>query len=135
MEIFMSQSQAVTTDRAPAAIGPYSQDLVSGCLVFVSGQLPLDAATATMPEGVDAQASLVLRNIDAVARAAGSSLPQALKMTVYLTDLAHFPRVNAAMEAALAKPYPVRATVQVSALPRGALVEIDALLSTSPAAA
>lgn len=124
----MSQPHAVATAAAPAAIGPYSQAIVAGDFVFISGQLPLDAATMAMPEGIEAQASLVLKNLEAVARGAGASLADAVKLTVYLTDLAHFPAVNGVMASVLGRPYPARATVGVAALPRNAMVEIDATL-------
>lgn len=122
----MSQPHAVTTAAAPAAIGPYSQAIVAGDFVFLSGQLPLDAAGQAMPEGIEAQARQVLNNLDAVARGAGASLADAVKLTVYLTDLAHFPAVNGVMASMLGQPHPARATVGVAALPRNALVEIDA---------
>lgn len=128
----MSQLKAVATVAAPVAIGPYSQAIMAGNLVFISGQLPIDGAGdgagSTLPEGIARQTHQVLANLAAIARAAGVSMEQAVKLTVYLTDLAHFPVVNDIMRATLRPPYPARATVQVAALPRGALLEIDAVL-------
>ena len=120
---------ALQTSNAPAAIGSYSQAIRSGNTVYLSGQIPLDPATMEIVSGdVKAQVAQVFRNLAAVAAAAGSTLDAAVKLTVYLTDLAHFPYVNDAMAEVFTPPYPARATVQVSALPRGALVEVDAIL-------
>jgi 2-iminobutanoate/2-iminopropanoate deaminase len=121
----MSQPLAVASERAPPAIGPYSQGIVVGPLLFASGQLPLDAAGGAMPESIEAQTAAVLSNLDAVARAAGSALSRAVKLTVYLVDLAEFAKVNTVMAAALSSPYPARATIGVAALPRGARIEIE----------
>ena len=118
----------VSTDAAPAAIGPYSQAVVVGDLVFLSGQIPLDPSTMEMVEGIEAQIERVLDNLDAVTRAAGGDLARVVKFNVFLVDLAHFGLVNSAMEARLAEPYPARAAVQVAALPRGAQVEIEAIM-------
>jgi len=118
----------IATTNAPAAIGPYSQAVQSGNTVYLSGQIGLDPATMQMAEGIDAQIARVFDNLKAVAAAAGGSLADAVKVNIYLTDLAHFARVNDAMAQAFSQPYPARATVQVAALPRGALVEIDAVL-------
>ncbi|HMM53662.1 MAG TPA: Rid family detoxifying hydrolase [Candidatus Desulfobacillus sp.] len=119
----------IATENAPAAIGPYSQAVRSGGLVHLSGQIGLDPATMEMAQGIDAQITQVLANLKAVAAAAGGSLADAVKLTVYVTDLGNFARVNEAMAQAFAQPYPARSTVQVAALPRGALVEIDAVLA------
>jgi reactive intermediate/imine deaminase len=120
---------ALETAAAPAAIGAYSQAIRSGNTVYLSGQIPLDPATMQIVSGdVQAQVAQVFRNLAAVAAAAGTTLDAAVKLTVYLTDLAHFPHVNDAMAAVFTPPFPARATVQVSALPRGALVEVDAVL-------
>lgn len=113
---------------APAAIGPYSQAVRAGDTVYLSGQIGLDPASMQMAEGIDAQTHRVFRNLAAVADAAGLDLSRAVRMTVYLTDLAHFARVNEIMAQYLKEPYPARAAVGVAALPRGALVEIDAIL-------
>ena len=123
----MNRKIIATTD-APAAIGPYAQAVRSGNTVYLSGQIGLDPATMQMAEGIDAQIARVFDNLKAVAAAAGGSLADAVKVNIYLTDLAHFARVNDAMAQAFSQPYPARATVQVAALPRGALVEIDAVL-------
>lgn len=118
----------IATAAAPAAIGPYSQAVQSGNTVYLSGQIGLDPASMQMAEGVDAQVARVFDNLKAVAAAAGGSLADAVKVNIYLTDLANFAKVNDAMAQAFSQPYPARATVQVAALPRGALVEIDAVL-------
>jgi len=118
----------IATTNAPAAIGPYSQAVQSGNTVHLSGQIGLDPATMQMAEGIDAQIARVFDNLKAVAAAAGGSLADAVKVNIYVTDLANFAKVNDAMAQAFSQPYPARATVQVAALPRGALVEIDAVL-------
>jgi len=118
----------IQTRDAPEAIGTYSQAVKVDGTVYVSGQIGLDPASMQMAEGIDGQTHRVFRNLAAVAAAAGLSLDQAVRMTVYLTDLAHFARVNEIMAQYLKEPYPARAAVGVSALPRGALVEIDAIL-------
>lgn len=120
---------AVTSDRAPAAIGPYSQAIRAGMTVYLSGQIPLDPASGELVAGdVEAQAVRVFENLKAVAQAAGGSLRQAVKVNIYLTDLAHFATVNAVMARYFEPPYPARATLGVAALPRGAAVEADAIL-------
>ena len=118
----------ISTDAAPAAIGPYSQAVQSGNTAYLSGQIGLDPATMQMAEGIDAQTARVFDNLKAVAAAAGGSLADAVKVNIYVTDLANFAKVNDAMAQHFSQPYPARATVQVAALPRGALVEIDAVL-------
>lgn len=123
----MSKKIIATAD-APAAIGPYSQAVQAGNTVYLSGQIGLDPATMQLAEGIDAQIARVFDNLKAVAAAAGGTLADAVKVNIYLTDLAHFARVNDAMARVFSPPYPARATVQVAALPRGALVEIDAVL-------
>lgn len=120
--------KVISTTSAPAAIGPYSQAVRAGSTVYLSGQIGLDPATMQMVDGIDAQVERVFANLKAVTAAAGGSLADAVKVNIYLTDLAHFARVNDAMAQAFSPPYPARATVQVAALPRGALVEIDAVL-------
>lgn len=122
----------VHTDAAPAAIGPYSQAVRAGELVFLSGQIPLDPASGELVAGdIDAQIAQVFDNLEAVARAAGGSLGSCVKVNVFLTDLGHFPRVNAAMAARFEEPYPARAAVGVAALPKGAAVEVEAILRLS----
>ena len=119
----------VQTDRAPAAIGTYSQAVESGGLVFLSGQIPLDPASMELAAGgMRAQIVRVFDNLKAVAEAAGCGLDDCLKLTVYLTDLAHFPLVNEVMAEYFSEPYPARAAVGVAALPKGAAVEMDAIL-------
>ena len=118
----------IATASAPAAIGPYSQAVQAGDTVYLSGQIGLDPATMQMAEGIDAQIVRVFENLKAVAAAAGGSLADAVKVNIYVTDLANFAKVNDVMAQAFSQPYPARATVQVAALPRGALVEIDAVL-------
>ena len=122
--------KVVTTKSAPAAIGTYSQAVIHGDLVYVSGQIPLVPDTmALVSEDIDEQICQVFDNLAAVATAAGTDLNHALKFTVYLTDLANFPRVNKMMASRLSEPYPARAAVQVSALPRDAAVEVDAIIA------
>ena len=121
----------IQTRDAPEAIGTYSQAVKvasGGSTVYLSGQIGLDPATMQMTEGIDAQTHRVFRNLAAVAAAAGLSLDHAVRMTVYLTDLAHFARVNEIMAQYVREPYPARAAVGVVGLPRGALVEVDAIL-------
>jgi reactive intermediate/imine deaminase len=125
--------KVIQTKDAPAAIGTYSQAVQVGqassaSTVYLSGQIGLDPATMQLAEGIDGQTHRVFRNLAAVADAAGLQLGDAVRMTVYLTDLAHFARVNEIMAQYLKEPYPARAAVGVAALPRGALVEIDAIL-------
>ena len=119
---------AIQSKGAPAAIGTYSQAVRAGDTLYLSGQIGLDQETMQMAEGIDAQTHRVFRNLAAVSDAAGMSLDQAVRMTVYLTDLAHFARVNEIMAQYVREPYPARAAVGVGGLPRGALVEIDAIL-------
>jgi reactive intermediate/imine deaminase len=118
----------IQTPAAPAAIGSYSQAVRAGNTVYLSGQIGLDPATMALADGIDAQIERVFLNLEAVARAAGLGLDRAVRMTVYLTDLGHFAKVNEAMAKHVPQPYPARAAVGVASLPRGALVEIDAIL-------
>ena len=121
---------AIHTAAAPAAIGTYSQAIRAGDAVYVSGQIPLDPETGEMIDGdIRAQIRRVLDNLAAVAEAAGTSLDSAVKITVFLTDLADFAAVNEIMEEYFRAPYPARAAVGVAALPRGAAVEADAILT------
>ena len=119
---------AIQTREAPEAIGTYSQGVRAGATVYISGQIGLDPTTMQMAEGIDGQTHRVFRNLAAVAAAAGLSLDHAVRMTVYLTDLAHFARVNEIMAQYVREPYPARAAIGVAGLPRGALVEVDAIL-------
>jgi reactive intermediate/imine deaminase len=119
----------IHTDRAPAAIGTYSQAVKTGGTVWLSGQIPLDPATMALVEGgMDAQIRRVFDNLAAVAEAGGGSLHDIVKLNVFLTDLAHFPLVNEIMAGYFQPPYPARAAIGVAALPRGACVEMDAVL-------
>ncbi|GAB2180134.1 RidA family protein [Denitratisoma sp. agr-D3] len=118
----------IATDQAPAAIGTYSQAVQVGNTVYMSGQIGLDPATMTLVDGIDAQIVRVFENLKAVAAAAGASLNDAVKFNIYLTDLANFAKVNEVMAKYVAQPYPARAAVGVKELPKGALVEADAVL-------
>jgi reactive intermediate/imine deaminase len=119
---------AIQSADAPAAIGAYSQAIRAGDTVYLSGQIGLDPKSMQMAEGIDAQIERVFANLAAVAQAAGLGLDRAVRMTVYLTDLAHFAKVNEIMAQHVGQPFPARAAVGVASLPRGALVEIDAIL-------
>ena len=124
----MSDRKEVSTGGAPAAIGPYSQAVVAGGFVFVSGQIPLDPASgALVAGGAGAQAERALVSLQAVLEAAGSGLHRVVKTTVFLTDLADFPEVNGVYARFFPREPPARATVQVAALPRGAAIEIEAV--------
>jgi 2-iminobutanoate/2-iminopropanoate deaminase len=118
----------ISTDRAPSAIGPYSQGIVTNGFLFTAGQIPLDAVAGKIVEGgIVEQTEQVMRNLQEVLRAAGATWGDVVKTTVYLQDLAHFPTVNEVYGKSLGDARPARSTVQVSALPRGALIEIDAI--------
>lgn len=122
------QKRAVATTEAPAAIGPYAQAVVVGNLIFLSGQIPLDPDRGKLVEGsIEDETRQVLKNLAAILAAEGLGLTAIVKTTVYLTDLADFPRVNQAYAEFFTEPFPARATVQVAALPRGARVEIEAM--------
>lgn len=118
----------ISTPDAPAAIGTYSQAVKVGNTVYMSGQIGLDPATMIMADGIDAQITRVFDNLKAVAAAAGATLDNAVKVNVFLTDLGNFTKVNEAMTRYFTQPFPARAAVGVAALPRGALVEVDAVL-------
>lgn len=120
--------QIIHTDAAPKAIGTYSQAVRSGNTVYLAGQIGLDPATMEVVAGIGPQIRRVFENLKAVAAAAGGTLDNAVKVTVYLTDLGHFALVNEIMAGYFTAPYPARAAVGVASLPRGALVEIDAIL-------
>ena len=126
----MTTLEQVHSDSAPAAIGPYSQAIKAGPLVFLSGQIPLDPKSMEIvSDDIAAQTHQVFKNLMAVADAAGGSLSNAAKLTIYLTDLGDFAVVNEIMAGYFSEPYPARATIQVSALPKGSAVEIDAILA------
>ena len=121
--------EIIQTDKAPKAIGPYSQAVQAGRTVYLSGQIALDPGSGKLVEGgIDAQTHRVFRNLDAVAKAAGGSLKDAVRLTIYLAELDDFPHVNEIMQQYVNKPYPARATVGVAALPLNARIEIDAVL-------
>lgn len=121
--------EPIQTDQAPAAIGPYSQAVRCGDMVFLSGQIALDPVTGELEGGgIEAQIRRVFDNLEAVVAAASARLDQIARVTVYLTDLAHFSLVNEAMAQRFQQPYPARAAVGVAALPKGAQVEVDAIL-------
>ncbi len=121
---------AISTSQAPAAIGPYSQAVRRGNMVFLSGQIPLDPATGTLVEGdIAAQSRRVFDNLKAVCEAAGGSLDDVVRIGIYLVDLGDFAAVNAVMADYFTAPYPARSTIEVSGLPRGAQVEVDAILA------
>ena len=119
--------QAVQTNGAPAALGPYSQAIRSGDLVFCSGQIGLDPSTGELADGVEAQAERALRNLQAVLDAAGLSFDDVVKTTIFLADVNDFAAVNAVYARFMADPPPARSTIGVGALPKGALIEIEAI--------
>ena len=123
----MTSRQAVSSSSAPAAIGPYSQAIVVEGTVYCSGQIGLDPATGELVEGLEAQAERALRNLSAVLDAAGATLADVVKTTIFLTDMGDFGAVNAIYASAMPDPPPARSTVAVAALPKGALVEIEAI--------
>lgn len=118
---------SVATNGAPSAIGPYSQAIVTGELVFCSGQLGLDPATGALADGIEAQAERALRNLDAVLDAAGCSFADVAKTTIFLADIADFAAVNAVYARFMPDPPPARSTFAVGALPKGGLIEIEAI--------
>jgi reactive intermediate/imine deaminase len=122
------RKETIHTDKAPAAIGPYSQAIRAGGTVYLSGQLGLDPATGNLREGVEAQTRQALDNLQAVAAAAGGSLDDIVKLTLLLLDMADFAKVNEIMAARLKQPYPARATYQVAALPKAGRIEIEGVL-------
>ena len=122
--------EAIQTDSAPKALGPYSQAVRHGSMLFVSGQLGLDPVTNQLVgDDIESQIDQVLANVEAICVKAGTSIQHTLKLTLYLQDLSDFAAVNQALEANLTAPYPARATTQVAGLPLGALIEIDAIVA------
>lgn len=117
----------ISTDKAPAAAGPYSQGILTGKTLYVSGQLPVDPSTGTIPEGIETQARRTFDNISAIAEAAGMSLHDAVKVTVYIRDIGEFAAVNKVYGEYFSEPYPARSCVEVSGIPKGASMEIDAV--------
>jgi reactive intermediate/imine deaminase len=125
--------QIIRTDAAPKAIGIYSQAVRAGDTVYVSGQIPLDPATGELVTGdIEAEIRRAFDNLAAIAKAAGGSLADAVKVTVFLTDLAHFAKVNEIMAQYVPEPWPARAAVGVSQLPKGARVEVECILHLAP---
>lgn len=121
--------EIIQTDKAPKAIGPYSQAVKVGNTVYFSGQIPLDPQTMTVVTGgIAEETKQVFTNMQAVAKAAGGSLEAVVKLTIYLTDLSHFPVVNEIMMTFFSAPYPARTTIEVSALPKASQIEIEAVM-------
>ena len=120
--------KTISTPEAPAAIGTYSQAVRAGDTVYLSGQIPLDPKSMQIVEGFDNQVRRVFDNLQAVCKAAGGDFPKVARVTIYLIDLANFPKVNEIMATYFREPYPARVTVGVSSLPRGSQVEIDAVM-------
>lgn len=119
----------IATDKAPAAIGPYSQAVRAGNTVYFSGQIPLDPSSGMLVEGdISTQTRRVFDNLKAVAEAAGGSFEQIVRVGIYVTDLANFTAVNAVMNEYFQPPYPARSTIEVAGLPKGAQVEVDAVM-------
>ena len=126
----MVERNPINTPNAPKAIGPYSQAVKNGSLVFISGQIPLVPETMELVgEDVVMQTHQVFKNLSAIAQASGGNLVDIIKMTIYLTDLDNFSKINKIMASYFQEPYPARATIEVSALPKAALVEIEAILA------
>ena len=125
----MSNRSVISTPNAPAAIGTYSQAIKVGNTVYLSGQIPLDPDTMELVDGIEQQINRVFSNLAAVAEAAGGSLNDIVKLNIFLTDLSHFPTVNEIMAQHFEQPYPARAAIGVNELPKGAAVEMDAILS------
>jgi len=123
----MSRS-VINTDNAPAAIGTYSQAIKAGNTVYMSGQIPLDPKSMELVEGFEAQTVQVFENLKAVAEAAGGSFKDIVKLNIFLTDLGNFATVNEVMSRYFQQPYPARAAIGISALPKGAQVEMDAIM-------
>lgn len=119
---------AIHSPDAPAAIGPYSQAIRAGHTVYLSGQIGLDPRSGNLVDGIEAQTQQVFANLRAVARAAGGSLDDIVKLSILMVDLAAFATVNEIMGGHFSQPYPARATYQVAALPKGALIEVEAIL-------
>ena len=125
----MTSRQVISTSQAPDAIGAYSQAVVAGNTLYISGQIPLDPETMEVIKGdMEAQIRRVFDNLSAVADAAGASLADAVKLTVFLTDLTDFPTVNQVMAEYFDEPYPARAAIGVAALPKGVPVEVEAIV-------
>jgi 2-iminobutanoate/2-iminopropanoate deaminase len=125
----VKMKKQVNTSSAPAAIGPYSQGVIAGNLLFVSGQIPINPADGSLvSDSLESQANQVFENLRAIIQEAGTSFEHVLKLTIYLTDLENFAAVNKVIENYFSQPYPARATVEVSRLPKDVEVEIDAIV-------
>lgn len=122
--------ERISTDRAPAAVGPYSQAVKHNGMVFVSGQIPVDPATGAIPEDIGEQATQAFTNLRNVLEAAGSSMDRVLRVTVFLADISSFSTVNGIYAGFFREPYPSRSCVEVSALPKGVGIEVDAIAFT-----
>ena len=123
----MSNRIQISTEKAPAAVGPYSQAIRSGDFLFISGQLPIDMSTGVFPDTIGEQARCCLNNLDAIAKEAGTSLQNAVKLTVFLTDMNDFAKMNAAYTEFFLDPPPARSTIEVAGLPKNAPIEIEAI--------
>ena len=121
----------IATTNAPAAIGPYSQAVKMGSMVFTSGQLGLDPATGELAQGIEAQTHLAFKNLDAILQEAGGSLASVVKFTLFLTDLSDFATVNSIMTQSVPEPFPARSTIGVASLPKGGAFEIEAVALVS----
>ena len=131
-ELNQMSKEIISTKNAPQAIGPYSQAVKTGNLMFISGQIPLNPETGDLVSGsIEDEANQVLNNIKSICEAAGNSLEDIVKITIFLTDLDNFATVNEVMKEHFSEPYPARATVEVSGLPLGVNVEIEAIVSTN----
>jgi len=119
--------KTVATDKAPAAIGPYSQAQIIGSLVYTSGQIPIDPATGVIPEGVEAQAHQVFKNVSEVVKAAGSDMSRVVKTTVFIKNMDDFAAINAVYAQYFSAPYPARSCVEVARLPKDVLLECEAI--------
>ncbi len=119
--------QSIKTDRAPQAIGPYSQGIRTGGLIFTSGQIPADPATGAIPEGIELQAKQAIENVKAVLEAAGAGLCDVVKTTVFIKDMNDFAKINEIYSGYFTKTYPARSCVEVARLPKDVLIEIEAI--------
>ena len=125
----MSNREQIFTNNAPAAVGPYSQGIKANNMLFISGQLPIDMETGKFPEAIGEQAKCCLQNLDAIAKAAGTSIQNAVKLTVFLTDMSDFEEVNKAYTEFFPDIPPARSCIAVSALPKNAEIEIEAIVN------
>ena len=131
-ELNQMSKEIISTENAPQAIGPYSQAVKAGGLMFISGQIPLNPETGDLVSGsIEDEANQVLQNIKSICEAAGHGMEDIVKITIFLTDLGNFATVNEVMKKHFSEPYPARATVEISGLPLGVNVEIEAIVSTN----